>query len=156
MVGCKSVVEYEKAGGPEQSMERHLPMFVSCQLTESLQRSITKVKRRREQEGSLKDKTKHLNQKKLVHPRRRRLQCPASAACICIAIDPAVESSDVHEFARMGGVMEEELEIQQDAIIQPLQVRLHTCCCLLVILLFVGGRGWGGGWGGGRCYLPLI
>lgn len=130
-VDCRTVVECDKAaGGPVQSMKIQLPpMFVSYQLTGSLQRSITKAmrKRRRDQEGSLKDKRKPLNQKKSVYPRRRHLQRPASAACM--ATNPAVDCGDIEELDPSGGVdsvMEEELEIQQDAIIQPIQVRIHA------------------------------
>ena len=115
-------MEGEEADGHDESLERHLPMIVSYHLTESLQRCITKVmrKRRKEQEVSLKDTRKHL---KSVHPRRQCLEHPASG--VSKVADPAVGSGDVRVFdpaGDVGNVMEEELEVQPDAIMKPFQV----------------------------------
>lgn len=132
--GYRTVVEGEKADGHDESLERHLPMIVSYHLTESLQRCITKVmrKRRKEQEVSPKDRRKRLNQKKSIYPRRQCLEHPASAASK--VTDPVVGSSGVRVFdpaGDMGSVMEEELEVQPDAIMKPFQVsqasHLHIC-----------------------------
>ena len=138
-------MEGEKADGHDESLERHLPMIVSYHLTESLQRCVAKVmrKRRKEQEVSLKDRRKRLNQKKSVYPRRQRLERPASG--VSKATDPAVESGDVRVFdpaGDVGSMMEEELEVQPDAIMKPFQVsqasQMHIIYALFIIL---GGGG---------------
>ena len=124
--GCRTSVEGEKADGRDGSVESHLPMIVSYHLTEGLQRCITKVmrKRRKQQEiSSSKDTTKRWSEKKSVYPRRQRLQHPAGAASV--ATDHVGESGDILVFdppEEVGTVMEEELEVQPDAIMKPLQV----------------------------------
>lgn len=119
-------MEGEKADGLDGSVESHLPMIMSYHLTEGLQRCVTKVmrKRRKKQEiSSSKDTRKRWSEKKSVYPRRPHLQHPAGAAGM--ATDCVGESVDTRVFdppEEVGTVMEEELEVQPDAIMKPLQV----------------------------------
>ena len=126
---CGTVVEGEKADGQRESVESHLPMIVSYHLTEGLQRCITKVmkKRRKEQDVSSNDSRKRWTQKKSVHRRRQCLQHPASAASK--ATNTVIECGDVRVFdlpGEVGNMMEEELEVQPDAIMKPIQVSLAS------------------------------